>query len=358
MNRDTIEVYEASAAEWLARRSPLHLDAAAAFGSAVGQGPSADLGCGPGFYTGVLAPPVIALDAARAMLDRVPDRAPAALRVQADLEALPFRRGGLRAAWARNTYVHLPRAAIPLALAQLQQSLAVDAPAALTFFGGAGEGVGLFPTDDLPGRVFSLWEPADLADVVVGAGFTLDRLVEHHDPKGRDLEVRAVRARTLPDFVRPGLRILLCGLNPSLYAADAGVGFARPGNRFWPAAVEAGVVSRPRDPWHAVAVDGVGMTDLVKRATVAAAEVTAEEYRAGLARVERLVSWLQPAAVCFIGLAGWRAAVDRNAVAGPQGSIGGRPAYLMPNPSGLNAHSRPADFVVHLRAAAALADRG
>jgi TDG/mug DNA glycosylase family protein len=99
------------------------------------------------------------------------------------------------------------------------------------------------------------------------------------------------------------------------------------------------------------------MTDLVKRATPRADELTREEYRAGLARVERMVAWLRPGAVCFVGLAGWRAAVDRKAVAGVQsGTCGGRPVYVMPNTSGLNARIPPAELADHLRAAAALAD--
>ena len=165
------------------------------------------------------------------------------------------------------------------------------------------------------------------------------------------------RARTLPDTVGPGMRLLLCGLNPSIYSADRGMGFARPGNRFWPAALAAGIVSRDRDPAHALLHHRVGMTDLVKRATIGAKELTVDEYRAGAERVRRLVEWLQPGAVCFVGLAGWRAAIDRKAVAGPQPEpFGGRPAYVMPNSSGLNAHATPAILADHLRAAAALAD--
>jgi TDG/mug DNA glycosylase family protein len=99
------------------------------------------------------------------------------------------------------------------------------------------------------------------------------------------------------------------------------------------------------------------MTDLVKRATARADELTADEYRAGAARVERLVEWLQPGAVCFVGLSGWRIVVDKKAVAGPQPEgFGGRPAYVMPNTSGVNAHATPAVLADHLRAAAALAD--
>jgi TDG/mug DNA glycosylase family protein len=190
-----------------------------------------------------------------------------------------------------------------------------------------------------------------LRDVVAGAGFGVD------DVAVEDLSIRmrACRLRSLPDTVGPGMRLLVCGLNPSLYAADAGVGYARPGNRFWPAARAAGVVERDRDPVDALVHHGMGMTDLVKRATTGASVLTAAEYRDGSARVERVVRWLRPAAVCFVGLAGWRAAVDPRAAAGEQSAgFGGVLAYVMPSTSGANAHARPDDLADHLRAAAAL----
>jgi TDG/mug DNA glycosylase family protein len=133
------------------------------------------------------------------------------------------------------------------------------------------------------------------------------------------------------------------------------VGFARPGNRFWPAALAAGLVTVDRDADHALWHHGVGMTDLVKRATVAASELTGDEYRAGLERVEGLVRWLQPGAVCFVGLAGWRAAVDRRARPGVQPTgLADVPVYVMPSTSGLNAHTPLNDLTEHFRSAAAL----
>jgi len=213
--------------------------------------------------------------------------------------------------------------------------------------------------DDFPGRLFALWGAEALRHLLTGAGFVVDDLEERPPSEGgfRQLAARATRARTLADTVAPGMRVLVCGLNPSLYAADAGVGFARPGNRFWPAARAAGLATTDRDPAAALRDHGMGMTDIVKRATVAAAELTTEEYRAGLARIRWLLGWLRPRAVCFVGLAGWRAVVDRRAVAGvqPEG-LAGVPTYVMPSTSGLNASSRPADLAEHLRAAAALAD--
>jgi TDG/mug DNA glycosylase family protein len=211
-----------------------------------------------------------------------------------------------------------------------------------------------------------------LADVFEGAGLGAVELAADdadadvdadgtHAGEGRGgrLTASGRRVRTLPDTVGPDMRLLICGLNPSVYSADRGVGFARTGNRFWTAAVEAGLVPRARDTMGALRESHVGMTDLCKRATVASAELTRDEYRAGAKRVERLVAWLQPGAVCFVGLEGWRVAVDRSAAPGVQErAFGGRPAYVMPSTSGLNAHTKPADHVAHLRAAMALADHG
>jgi len=93
------------------------------------------------------------------------------------------------------------------------------------------------------------------------------------------------------------------------------------------------------------------MTDLVKRATAGASEISRAEYRSGAARVEALVEWLAPGAVCFVGLSGYRIAVDRAATTGWQSRpFGGRRAYVMPNPSGINAHATPAVLAEHMRA--------
>jgi double-stranded uracil-DNA glycosylase len=217
---------------------------------------------------------------------------------------------------------------------------------------------GQLPQDDFPGRFFAGWRAEPLTDVLVGAGFMVDELAV--EPAGGEwLQVRATRERTLPDTVGPGLAVLFVGLNPSEYAADAGVGFARPGNRFWPAALAAGLVSRDRDPRHALRAHGVGMTDLVKRATASAASLRPAEYREGIARVERLVAWLRPRVVCFVGLTGWRAAVSAAATRGLQAEpFAGVPAFVMPNTSGVNAHSRLEDFVADLVAVRRLATAG
>ncbi len=181
------------------------------------------------------------------------------------------------------------------------------------------------------------------------AGFTGVRL--ESQGRNRRLWVRARRARTLPDWIRPGLRLLVCGLNPSLYAADAGVPFARPGNRFWGAAQAARLIVRDRDPFDAL-TRGVGFTDCAKRATRRASALRRGDYVAGLARLERQIQRYRPRVTCFIGLEGWRRVHDRHARAGwVSGGFGGRPAYLMPSTSGLNAHSDLAGLTAHLQRA-------
>jgi TDG/mug DNA glycosylase family protein len=355
MERDTVAVYEERAEEWRDRRRPRFLDQVRSLAAATPPGSvSVDLGCGAGLHLPYLARPVVALDAAHAMVALARAEAPDAWPVQADLEALPFRGGALGAGWARASYLHLPNERLPFALADLHRASRVGAPVHLVLH--AGETSGPLADDDFPGRYFAGWAVDALADVLVGAGFAIDSLaVDDDNPFW--VEARVTRARTLPDTVGSGMRLLVCGLNPSVYAADAGIGFARPGNRFWAAALAAGIVTVDRDPRAALTGHGVGMTDLVKRATPRADELTRDEYRDGFARVERLARWLRPGAVCFVGLAGWRAAVDRNAVAGVQATTcGGRPVYVMPSTSGLNARVPPAALAEHLRAAAALAD--
>ena len=123
---------------------------AEAFGQRRPAGIAVDLGSGPGWYTAALGRPVVALDGALAMVRRTREVAPHALGVQADLHALPFRRGALAAAWARNTYVHLHAADVPLALGDLHRSLAAGAPVELTLFRGDRRGPRHLPGRRLP----------------------------------------------------------------------------------------------------------------------------------------------------------------------------------------------------------------
>ena len=341
----TLAIYEEGADTYEANRPPRFTDRAAGLASQAGRGPVLDAGCGTGAYLDSLGPMAIGLDASASMLGRAAGRGRPLVR--ADLGRLPFRFHSVGACWGRNSYLHVASGALPLALAELHRSLVVGAPVAISFITGPDDEV--ISDDDLPGRRFWRWTDETLVDLFTGAGFT-DVRISGAKPRF----VEAVRARTLPDTVAPAMRLLVCGLNPSLHAADAGVGFFTPGNRFWPAAIGSGLAARARDPWDAIRRHGMGMTDLVKRATRRADELSANEYVEGWARVDRLCRRLQPAAVCMVGLTGWRTAVDRKAVAGWQSqTLGDSPVYVMPSTSGLNAHSRPGDLLAHLEAALA-----
>ncbi len=345
----TSEIYERRADDYERLRPPRHQARAADLVARALPGRLVlDAGCGPGSYGADLGDHAIGLDRSAAMLVRA-RAAGAGLLVRGDLTALPFRHRSLGGAWSRHSHLHVPKMDLPLALARLQWSMDVGAPLTMSLWRGEGEGVvGPEEDEDLPGRFFARWQPAEVAAVVAGAGFDVEDASAH----GETIWVQARRARTLADTVGPGMRVLVCGLNPSLVAADAGFGFAGPTNRFWRAAVEAGLVTRAKDPLAALRVDGVGMTDLVKRATPAAAELTRAEYAAGADRVQRLVEWLRPRLVLFVGLAGWRAALDRRARPGLQDEpFGGAPAYVMPSTSGLNAATSYADLVAHMAAA-------
>lgn len=350
MERSTVAIYEKRADEWLARRSGRpRAERATALGSrALTGGPVVDLGCGPGRYTVDLGERVVALDAAEAMLRLTIEVAPRAARVRADLEALPFADRTLGGGWAAMSYLHVPKKRLPLALAQLHRALAPNAPLHIDF--GHGDWEGVRDDGDFPGRFFSDWREPELRDVLVGAGFEVESMDRTED----GIFATATRGRSLPDTVAPGMRVLFCGLNPSVYAADRGVAYARPGNRFWPALIAAGLASRDRDPLYALSVHGVGMTDLAKRATRAAGELASDEYRSGFGRVERLCEWLRPQVVCFVGLEGWRAAVDPSAGVGWQDRrVGSTRAYVMPSTSGRNAHASMDEIVEHLRASVA-----
>ena len=153
--------------------------------------------------------------------------------------------------------------------------------------------------------------------------------------------------------------MLLVGINPGVMSAETGHHFARPGNRFWPALYAAGITPRLLVPAEQAELPayGVGVTNLVPRPSAAAAEVTAEELRAGGARLTQVAEQRRPRVVAVLGLTAYRTAFARpKAVAGPQPElIGPSELWVLPNPSGLNAHARPADHAAGLRAAAAAA---
>jgi TDG/mug DNA glycosylase family protein len=155
-------------------------------------------------------------------------------------------------------------------------------------------------------------------------------------------------ATDLGPIVAPGLRVLFVGINPSLRSAEVGHHFARPGNRFWAALHAAGFTPRrlaPAEDADLLAY-GVGITNIADRPTRDAAQLSREELRRGARELERTVAACAPRLVAVLGLGAYRLAFDRpRAVMGLQPErVGGRPVWILPNPSGLNAHYKPADF--------------
>lgn len=148
--------------------------------------------------------------------------------------------------------------------------------------------------------------------------------------------------RLLPDVVGPDLDVLFCGINPSLYSAAVGHHFARPGNRFWPALHRSGFTSRQLHPTEdrLLLGLGLGLTNLVARATARAAELSTGELTAGARRLTELVEAQRPGWVAVVGVTAYRTGFGRpRAAIGRQDErIAGARVWVLPNPSGLNAH--------------------
>ncbi len=155
-------------------------------------------------------------------------------------------------------------------------------------------------------------------------------------------EIQQAYGATLPDIIEPGLSILFCGINPGLYSAAVGHHFARPGNRFWPALAAAGLTPRLLSPAEdrKLLTWGYGLTNVVARATASAVELTAEELAAGAQRVKDKVRQYHPRALAMLGVSAYRSAFAcPQAVLGRQPEdIDGTQVWVLPNPSGLNAH--------------------
>jgi double-stranded uracil-DNA glycosylase len=155
-------------------------------------------------------------------------------------------------------------------------------------------------------------------------------------------ELAGAEGRFVPDVIGPGLRVLFCGINPGLWSAAVGHHFARPGNRFWKALHLGELTPRLLDPDEEdeLLALGLGITNLVERATAAAADLRAEELQAGGSRLAAKAAAARPRMVAVLGVGAYRTAFARpRAAVGPlPDPIGGSPAWLLPNPSGLNAH--------------------
>jgi TDG/mug DNA glycosylase family protein len=167
-------------------------------------------------------------------------------------------------------------------------------------------------------------------------------------------DLLAAQDKTVRDVITPGLRVLFCGINPGLYSGATGHHFARPGNRFWPALYQAGFSPRLLTPAEEqeLLASGCGTTNLVARATATADELAPEELVAGRRRLEAKVKRFQPRVVAVLGIGAYRTAFAQRAVAlGQQPKCLAKAAvWVLPNPSGLNAHYQLADLVHHFRA--------
>ncbi len=150
----------------------------------------------------------------------------------------------------------------------------------------------------------------------------------------------------MPDILAPDLQVVFCGINPSVYSVVVGHHFARPGNRFWPALTNSGWTPRLFKPHEdARLLDlGMGVTNIAARATVAAADLSKEELRAGAPILAAKIERLAPRWLAILGVSAFRVAFDSpGATFGPQDkTIGGAKVWVLPNPSGLNAHFPPA----------------
>ena len=155
-------------------------------------------------------------------------------------------------------------------------------------------------------------------------------------------ELLEANGRTIPDVIGPGLDVLFCGINPGLWSAWSGHHFARPGNRFWPALHRSGWTPRLMSPDEDgdLPALGIGITNVADRPTRAAAELSDDELRAGALALGELAERYRPRVVAVVGLGAYRVGfgVPGAGVGLQEGRIGGRPAWVLPNPSGLNAH--------------------
>ncbi len=175
-------------------------------------------------------------------------------------------------------------------------------------------------------------------------------------------ELESFRDAEVPDLLGPTLRLLFVGINPGLWTAATQTHFAHPGNRFYPALLQAGIIERRIDPAAGMTDDdrdylrsrGIGITNIVRRATAKASELTDDELRAGGERLVETVRRTRPAVVAIAGITAYRTAFGRRK-AGPglqPEPLAGAELWVVPNPSGLNAHETIATLATAYAAAA------
>ena len=171
-------------------------------------------------------------------------------------------------------------------------------------------------------------------------------MIKQQRPTKADL--LAAHGRAIDDVIRRELSVLFCGINPGLYSGAVGHHFARPGNRFWPALYASGFTHRLLSPFEEndLLAAGFGITNIVNRATASAAELSAEELTKGAEDLVAKLRYYRPKCLAVLGIGAYRSAFgNREAKLGlQQRFIGGSIAWVLPNPSGLNAHYQPQDL--------------
>jgi len=167
-------------------------------------------------------------------------------------------------------------------------------------------------------------------------------------PRPTKADLLAAIDQTVPDLLAPNLQVLFCGINPSLYSAAVGHHFARPGNRFWPTLYAAGFTDRRLDPAEdqSLLQLGLGLTNLVDRATASADQLAAEEFVTGHQALATKVQHYQPRFLAILGIGAYRTAFKQpKAIVGQQPQLlQGAILWVLPNPSGLNAHYQLEDL--------------
>jgi TDG/mug DNA glycosylase family protein len=155
-------------------------------------------------------------------------------------------------------------------------------------------------------------------------------------------EIARAEGATIGDVIAPDLDVLFCGINPGLYSGATGKHFARPGNRFWKTLHHSGFTPRVLSPFEQEEMlrYGLGITNMASRATAQAASLTQDELRVGGRALREKVLEFRPAALAILGVVAFRVAFEQpKATLGLQGSsIGPTAVWVLPNPSGLNAH--------------------
>lgn len=167
--------------------------------------------------------------------------------------------------------------------------------------------------------------------------------------KPTQADLKAARGKTVPDVIARGLKLLFVGINPGLYSAAVGHHFARPGNRFWPALAESEFTNRRLSPFedHELPRWGLGITNIAGRATARANELSDEELVEGIELLAGKVRRYRVRNLAVLGITAYRTAFDRPhaQIGRTEQTIGVTPVWVLPNPSGLNAHYQRTDFV-------------